>query len=159
MVSAFSLWLPIVLSAVFVFIASSVIHMVLGYHAGDVKGVARQDDLMTALRGFNLAPGDYAVPKPNSMKELGTPEFKAKMAQGPAVFFTVRQPGADFMGATLGVWFVYCVVVAFVAAYITGIARKRPSGFRAVAKTRSIPPNCRTRSAPCAAFRMSSARL
>lgn len=121
-VSAFSLWLPILLSAVFVFVASSIIHMVLGYHAGDVKGVAKQDDLMTALRQFNIPPGDYAVPKPDSIKDLGTPEFKAKMAKGPAVFFTVRKPGADFMGATLGVWFVYCAVVAFVAAYITGIA-------------------------------------
>jgi hypothetical protein len=122
MVSAFSLWLPILLSAVFVFVASSVIHMVLGYHAGDVQAVPREDDLMTAMRGMNLAPGDYAMPKPNSMKELGTPEFKAKMEKGPAVVFTVRGPGANFMGTTLGVWFGYCIVVAFVAAYITGIA-------------------------------------
>ena len=32
MVSALSLWLPILLSAVFVFIVSSVIHMLLTYH-------------------------------------------------------------------------------------------------------------------------------
>jgi len=34
MVPIMSLWLPILLSAVFVFIASSIIHMVLGYHKG-----------------------------------------------------------------------------------------------------------------------------
>ena len=35
MVSLTALWLPIVLSAVVVFIASSVIHMVIGWHNGD----------------------------------------------------------------------------------------------------------------------------
>ena len=137
MVSVFSLWLPIVLSAVFVFIASSLIHMVIGYHANDIQPVPKEDAVMDALRPFNIPPGDYCVPKPANMKDLGTPEYKAKMEKGPVVFFTVMPPGAGFMGKTLGVWFIYSVVVSFVAAYVTGIAYgpgvKYPQIFRMAA--------------------------
>ncbi len=45
MVSIPSLWLPILLSAVAVFIASSIIHMVLGYHAADYKKLPAEDDV------------------------------------------------------------------------------------------------------------------
>jgi len=122
MVSAFSLWLPILISAALVFVASSLIHMVFGYHANDVKAVPRQDDVMAALRPFNIPPGDYCMPRPGSMKELGSAEHKARVEKGPNLIFTVLPPDASFMGATLGKWFVYSIVVSFVVAYVTGIA-------------------------------------
>jgi len=43
MVSLMELWLPIVLSAVAVFAASSIIHMVLGYHNSDYKKLPGED--------------------------------------------------------------------------------------------------------------------
>jgi len=122
MVFSFSLWLPILLSAVFVFIASSVIHMVLGYHADDVKAVPNEDQALTALRGLNLSPGDYCVPRPASQKDLGSPAFLEKMAKGPVVTMTVSAGGTFSMGPQLAQWFVYSVVVSWVVAYITGIA-------------------------------------
>ena len=137
MVSAFSLWMPILLSAVLVFVASSLIHMVLGYHANDVKAVPQQDAFMDAVRPFNLPPGDYCVPRPGSMKELGSPEYKARMEKGPNIVFTVMPPGASFMGVTLVKWFVYSIVVSFVVAYVTGVAlppgAKYPQVFRMAA--------------------------
>ena len=42
MVSLADLWLPILLSAVLVFVASSLIHMVLGWHRHDFKGSSRE---------------------------------------------------------------------------------------------------------------------
>ena len=51
MVSVLSLWLPIVLSAVFVFLASMIIHMFLGYHRGDIRKLPREDDVMAAIFG------------------------------------------------------------------------------------------------------------
>ena len=41
MVPLTSLWLPILLSAVVVFVASNVIHMVLGYHRSDYDQLPR----------------------------------------------------------------------------------------------------------------------
>jgi len=42
MVPMLSLWLPILLSAFVVFVVSSIIHTVLGYHASDFEKLARE---------------------------------------------------------------------------------------------------------------------
>ncbi len=46
MVGVTALWLPIVLSAVIVFFASFVIHMVLKYHWGDWTKLPSEEALM-----------------------------------------------------------------------------------------------------------------
>jgi hypothetical protein len=112
-----TLWMPILLSAVFVFIASSIIHMFLGYHAGDYKPLPDEDRKMDALRDLNIPPGHYALPKAGSMKEFNSESFQARIKKGPVMFLHVRQPGAG-MGKNLVQWFIYCIVVSFFAAYI-----------------------------------------
>ena len=62
MVSIPSLWLPILLAAVLVFVASSIIHMALKYHSTDFKKLPDEDGVMDALRPFAIPPGDYVVP-------------------------------------------------------------------------------------------------
>lgn len=120
MVGLSGLWMPILLSAVFVFIASSVIHMVFGYHAGDFKAPPQQDALADAMRPFNLAPGDYMMPKPNSMKEMGSPEYQEKHRKGPVVMMTVLPSGELGMGKQFGGWFAFLLVVGVFVAYVTG---------------------------------------
>lgn len=122
MVSVTELWLPILLSCVLVFVASSIIHMVLGYHAGDYKKVPREDEALAAMRPFNLEPGDYCMPRAGSMSALKDPEFQKKWAAGPVMFFTVMPNGTPNMGSQLVSWFLYCLFIATVAAYVTGIA-------------------------------------
>jgi hypothetical protein len=117
-----SLWLPILLSAVFVFIASSMIHAVLTYHYKDFKGVPEDDKLMTALRGFNLSPGEYFVPYAGTAKVRKSVEFREKMKKGPTVFMTVWESGMASMGKNLVIWFVYSVIIGIFSAYITGRA-------------------------------------
>jgi hypothetical protein len=116
-----SLLLPIALSAVFVFIASSIIHMVIGWHRSDFKAVPQEDAVMAALRGFNLAPGNYGFPRPTSMSDMNTPEFQAKIKAGPAGFLTIRD-GNFSMGGSLAQWFVYSLVVSLFAGYIAGVS-------------------------------------
>lgn len=112
-----TLWMPILLSAVFIFIVSSVIHMALGYHASDYDALPNEDSTMDALRGLNIPPGHYSVPKAGSMKEFNSEAFQAKVKKGPVMFMHVRQPGGG-MTKSLVQWFVYCVIVSFFAAYI-----------------------------------------
>ena len=126
MVSIMSLWLPIMIAAILVFLASSVIHMMLSYHRSDVRGLDDEDGLMDALRGFNLAPGDYFFPHAKSSKEMASPEFQAKSEKGPVGTMTIYPPGGWGMGKSLGLWFLYCVLVGVVAAYVTG--RTLPAG-------------------------------
>jgi hypothetical protein len=121
MVSLVALWLPIVLSAVIVFVLSSIIHMLLPYHRSDYRQLPNQDQVMEALRRFDIQPGDYMVPRPGSMKDMGTPEFKAKMTAGP-VFHATFWKYSPGMGPMLIQWFVYLLVVGLFAAYVTSRA-------------------------------------
>ena len=59
MVSLAQLWLPILLSAVFVFLASSVIHMAFTYHNKEYHGLGNEDEVRAVLRKANAAPGLY----------------------------------------------------------------------------------------------------
>ena len=122
MVPVMSLWLPILLSAVIVFVASSIIHMMLTYHKSDYRKVPAQDDVMEALRKFNIAPGDYMLPRCDSMKEMKEPAFVEKMKKGPVVVMTIMPSGQWSMGPSLTQWFIYCLVVGVFAAYVAGRA-------------------------------------
>ncbi len=117
-----ALWLPILLSAVFVFMASSLIHMVLPWHKSDYPKLPNEQKVMDALRPLALAPGDYMIPRPSSRQEMQSPEFAAKMKAGPVMVLTVMPNGAMSMGRNLGLWFVYCVAVGLFAAYVAGRA-------------------------------------
>src|SRR5204862_2564613 len=88
MVSLLSLWLPILLSAVIVFLASSVIHMTPLWHQSDFPQVPREAELLNALRPFGIAPDNYFIPRAAGMKEMRSPEFKEKMKQGPVALLT-----------------------------------------------------------------------
>ena len=120
MVSIVSLWIPILLSAVIVFIASSIIHMLLKYHRSDFGRVPSEDEVMDALRPFNIPPGDYVIPCPG--KEMGTPEFIEKTTRGPVAFLTVIPSGPPSMTGSLILWFLYSVLVGIAAAYVAGRA-------------------------------------
>ena len=120
MVGLSGLWMPIVLSAVAVFIGSSIVHMVIKWHNTEYKPVPNQDAVGDALRGFNIAPGEYMLPFPADMKEMGTPEFKARLERGPNIMMNVRANEMSSMGKMLGWWFVYSLVVSVFTAYLTG---------------------------------------
>jgi hypothetical protein len=138
MVSAFSLWLPVLLSAVLVFVASSVIHMVFNWHRNDLQPVPDEDGVMDALRGFGIPPGNYLIPRPESTEVMKSEEFQARAKQGPCLFMTVLRPGnPSDMGKQLGQWFVYCVVVGLLAAYVTGLALGPGAEYMAVFKIAS----------------------
>jgi hypothetical protein len=124
MVSLTSLIIPMVVSAVFVFVASFLIHMVLGYHKGDMRKLPdpQEDEVLATIGRLNLSPGDYGVPHPGSHERMKDPAFIAKMTKGPLVLMNVA-PGAPMnMGKPLAMWFVYTLVVSFFAAYVTSRA-------------------------------------
>jgi len=118
MVSLASLWLPILLGAVLVFIVSSIIHMVLPYHRNDFGPVPREDDVAAALRPFAIPPGDYMLPRAATAKEMQTPEFQNRLKQGPVIAMTVFPNRVFTMGKSLALWFVYCLIVGIFAGYV-----------------------------------------
>src|SRR5687767_9359545 len=119
MVPLSELAIPIILSAVFVFIASAILHMALAaWHKGDLDRVPDQDRLMDALRPFNLRPGNYMLPQGEGMSSMKDPVFIDKMKRGPVAFMTVLPNRAPSMGAELTQWFLFTIVVSIFAAYI-----------------------------------------
>jgi len=120
MVTLTALWLPILLSAALVFIASSILHMVLPIHRKDFKKVPGEDKLLEVLREIKVTPGDYVVPYAEGPKQMNSPEMVEKFNAGPVGFLTVMPSGLPNMPKILVKWFVYCVVVSVLAAYLTG---------------------------------------
>lgn len=126
MVTVMSLWLPVLVSAVAVFFVSWLIHMVLKYHKNDFKAVPDETGLMDAVRKFNIAPGDYCVPRARGMEDMKDPAFIEKWNKGPVFLMTIYPPGPFSMGKSLTLWFIYCVVMSVFAAYVAG--RTVPAG-------------------------------
>lgn len=117
-----ALWLPILVSAVAVFLVSFVIHMVLPWHKHDYAKMANEDKVMAALRPFAIPPGDYMVPRASTGEEMKSAEFAEKLRQGPVLMMTVLPNGPWTMTQNLINWFLYCAVVGCFAAYVAGRA-------------------------------------
>src|SRR5208337_4169009 len=119
MVPLTALWMPIVLSAVIVFVASSIMHMLLKYHQNDCQRLPDEDKLLAALRAAGLGRGLYMFPY-GSHKEMKSPAMLEKYKQGPVGLMTVFPTGLPAMPKFMGMWFVYCLVIGFFTAYLTG---------------------------------------
>src|SRR5260370_33776008 len=106
------LGLPILLSAVAVFLASSIIHMAPPWHKSDYPKLPNEDKVRDALRPLAIAPGDYFIPRPSSREEMRSPAFADKLRQGPVMMLTVMPNGPSPMSRSLLQWFLYSAVVA-----------------------------------------------
>jgi hypothetical protein len=114
-----ALWLPIVLSAVFVFVASSIMHMLLPYHRSDYGQLPDEDNILATLRTAALKKGLYVFPY-CTHKNMKSPALLEKQKQGPVGFMTVLPSGPPVMPKFLIQWFVFCLVIgSFVACLMS----------------------------------------
>lgn len=112
------LWLPILLSAVGVFIASSVIHMLLPVHRGDYGPVPGEESVLAAMREAGVGPGTYMFPGCTSMKQMAEPEMVARFERGPVGYMTVLPNGPHAIGRSLLQWFLLSLGIGVLAAYV-----------------------------------------
>jgi hypothetical protein len=135
MVSLMQLWLPILLSTVFVFFASALLNMLLRFwHAPDYHGFSNEDEVGAAIRKGSAGPGMYMLPycTPEAMKK---PETQERLKTGPVGMVALRQPGSMNMGASLGQWFVFCLLVSFACAGLVAHALPAGAAFKIVFHT------------------------
>jgi hypothetical protein len=118
MVSLPALWLPIVLSAVLVFLVSFVLHTVLKYHQSDYTKLPDEDAIRAAIRSASPEVRQYIIPYAGGMQEMQTAEMKQKFAEGPVGVLTLRRSGEFSMAPNLVQWFAYSVVISCVTAYV-----------------------------------------
>jgi hypothetical protein len=119
MVPLTALWLPIIVSAVFVFVASSIMHMVLPYHRNDYGQLPDEDKILATLRAAAVKRGLYVFPY-CTHKDMKSPALIEKQKQGPVGFVTILPSGPPAMSKFLIQWFVFCLVIGFFVAYLTG---------------------------------------
>lgn len=117
MVQLSALWLPILVSAVFVFIASNILWMALPFWRRGDQG--KLPDEKAALAA--LAPaksGQYIVPCADWGKV--TPEEREGIQRGPMAFLLLRNPAKVSFPKLLTLYFLYTLVVSFFVAYLAG---------------------------------------
>ncbi len=113
-----SLWLPVVVSAVAVWIVSAILHMVLKYHRADHKSLSNEDAVAGAIRGVAPSPGLYMIPHCTDGAQMKDPAFQKKYVDGPVAILTVLKNGPPAMGKYLGQWLAFCLLVSFVTSYV-----------------------------------------
>lgn len=108
------LWLPIVVSAAFVWVASAIIHMVLPIHKGEWKGLPDENRVTTALEG--VPAGQYMFPF-GSMADMKNPEFVARQKKGPNGTLVLWNGPAN-IGQSMLLMLIFDLVVGVFVAYV-----------------------------------------
>jgi hypothetical protein len=113
-----SLWLPVVASAVAVWIVSAIVHMVLRYHRADYRGLPDEEAVAAALRKDHPGPGVYMIPHCAEMSQMKDPAVLKKYQEGPVAILTMMRSGTPNLGKHLFQWFLFCFLVSFTVGYI-----------------------------------------
>jgi hypothetical protein len=121
MIHTAQLWLPILLTAIGVFIASSLIHTVLKWHNSDYRKLGNEDDVRAAISRGAPAPGMYVVPHHLEGPKM-SPELQKKFVEGPIAFIMLRPSGLPRIGPLLAKWFLLNLLVAALVAHVAACA-------------------------------------
>jgi hypothetical protein len=129
MIPLTALWLPILLSAVIVFFASFIMHMVLSYHKSDYRKLPDEDRLTDAMRAAGVKSGPAYFFPYCKFEEMKSAPVIEKFKRGPVGLLTVLPSGPPAMGKNMVQWFLYCVIISIFAAYLSSRTLAPGSGF------------------------------
>lgn len=113
--SIIDLWIPILASALIMWIASALIWTVMPWHKKDYRKTSDEEGVRAALSG--LSPGSYNVPHCASQAEFKNPEVQQKFKDGPLAFVTILPNGMPSMGRNMVLMFVYFIFIGVLCAY------------------------------------------
>lgn len=122
------LWLPILVSAVLVFVASSIAWTVSPHHKADLKKLPNEDAVLKSLKQHDIPPGMYMWPNCETSDEMKSEQFQARYKAGPWGSLNVL-PSQPNMGRNLSLVFVFYLVVSLFVGYITAEARAAGAAF------------------------------
>lgn len=123
------LWMPALVSAVFVFIVSSIVHMALPIHKNDHSQLPGEEEVLNAMLSQNVTPDSYMFPYAASMQECTSPEMIDKLNRGPVGFMTVYPNGPMPIGKSLLHWFLFSILVGLVTAYLAALTIENGASF------------------------------
>jgi hypothetical protein len=73
--------------------------------------------VLDTFRRLGVREGDYVAPYANSSESMKDPAYLEQIKKGPGLVITVWK-GQVNMGATLGQWFVFLLVVSLFTGYV-----------------------------------------
>lgn len=120
-----NLWLPIVVSAVLVWIASFLTHMVFPHHKSEFKGLPNEDAFNSALA--DTPPGLYMFQwcTPAEMKD---PVKMDRVKKGPNGMLSIFS-GPVNMGQNLILTLLFYLVVSVFVAYLGALVIHAPTEY------------------------------
>ena len=124
------LWLPILLTTVGIWMASTIIWTVMPHHAKDFSPVPNEDAFLSALKGLTLPQGSYQFPHCGSHKNSRDPEFQRKWKEGPAGTINVMK--CDGMGKNIILTVVVQLLASTITAYLGSLVLARGLDFMPV---------------------------
>ena len=131
MAELLDLWLPIIASAVVVFIVSFLAWMVLPHHKADWKSVPDEDGFLNALRSMNIPPAAYMFPCCGDAKKMKDPEYKKKWEAGPHGTLSIRAARPNF-SLNLVLILIFYLIVGIFVGYVGAVALEPGAPFRTV---------------------------
>ena len=108
--------LPAFVAAAIVWLAGSVIHMLLPHHKADYVRTPDQNAVRTALKG--IQPGQYLIPAPAKLGDWSDETVVAEAKEGPVGILVVGPSGTPNMGRLLSLHFLYCLVISLLVGYV-----------------------------------------
>lgn len=116
-----ALLLPSLVSAVLVFIASSLVHMVIQWHKSEYRRLSNEDEVRAVLNKGGATAGQYVTPHCQDSKSMEDAAMQQKMSEGPIAVLWLRQPGPMKLGPFLVKWFAYTFALSLLAGYVASI--------------------------------------
>jgi hypothetical protein len=113
-----SLLIPALVSTVLVFVASSLVHMVLKLHNPDYRKLSNEDEVRDAIRRGSPTPAQYVIPHCTDPSAAGDPEMKRRFDEGPIGVLYIGPNGTVKLGPFLGKWIAYSFVLSLLAGYV-----------------------------------------
>lgn len=123
-----SLWLPVLVSSIVVFMASFVAWMVLPHHKSDWSKLGKEEEFTAALNSLEVTPGQYMFPYFSDAAEMKSDDFKARWAAGPRGTLSIWA-GEPNMGLNLLWTFLFYIVTGIFIAYLGKIGLPAGAAF------------------------------
>ncbi len=115
-----SLWLPILVSAVVVWIASAIIWMAMPHHKRDRINLPDQEAMIQFVRSHNIPPGNYVFPYCGDAAQRNSPAMKEAIERGPIGTLSLW-PTPMKMGPKMLATFLVYLAVSIFLAYLASI--------------------------------------
>jgi len=115
------LWLPILLSAGVVWIASAIVWMALPHHKRDFINLPNEDAFSEFLHKSGIPPGNYVFPDFRGREAMKNERICKQLEKGPVGHLSIW-PTPLTMGGKLIATFLVYLAISTLIAYLTRVA-------------------------------------